>query len=325
MDDQFKKWEDLQKKIIEEIQKIKNDPTKTRQLSKLKKELANLKKESSNWLANEIKKEFKLGASSVDEYINTLTGETPNPNKLNLEGVGDLITEARGNFTNATNFVNRSLNNLVKEAQKERDQLNVIQDVNRSTLETILKGKLADEGVTAIETSNGRKLQLDSYVKMATQSTLKIARNKGVINQCKSRDIDLVKMTVHFPTCSICLPLQGRVYSISGTSDTYPPLSKAFGEWETVHPNCKHSIMPYIPDYVDQDQLEEDIKNSNRSYTILNPKEQEALDRYNQEQKRKSLLRTAKKEYNNMSIVLGKDQMPSFPGFLKSKRSSGNV
>lgn len=327
MEEQIKKWEELQNKIKAEITNLENNKTAdNKKLRQLKRELDKLLKETQSLMATNIKLEVKLGANSVDSAINKLTGETLTPNRLNTPGLQDLINENALNFKSAVNYVNREINTMVREAQKLTDKINVIDTANRAEFEAELKRKMTEAGVVAMKTTDGKNLQLDKYVKMATQTTLKIARNKGVIEQCKVRGIDLVKMSEHFPTCSICTPLQGRVYSISGDSKEYPALSIPFsGGYEVVHPNCKHSFMPYLPEYLPKETVEKDKEKSNRSFEVFNQFEKEQLERYNQQQKKKATVNRIRKEYDNIALAIGKDNMPSFTGFRNSKRSNGPV
>lgn len=274
-----------------------------------------------------VARELRLGALDVDGSITKITGEVFKAPRLNTSSVQNLITENAMNFRSAVNYVNREIRNMVVEAQKETDKINVIDTVNRKQFEEELKKQLVNRGVVAMKTSNNRELILDKYVKMATQTTLKIARNVGVIEQSKKRGIDLVKMTEHFPTCSICMVRQGRVYSISGENKDYPSLyGDCFtGDYETVHPNCKHSYMPYLPEYLSEEQVKADKEYSNRPFEVLNEFEQKQLERYNTEQKRKSRINRIRKEYDNMAVVVGSENMPSFTGFRNSKTRNGPV
>ena len=57
-----------------------------------------------------------------------------------------------------------------------------------------------------------------------------------------------VTIPTHFPTCELCAPYQGRIYSISGKDERFPRLfDTAFaGGYANIHPNCQHVVTPYI-------------------------------------------------------------------------------
>ena len=70
---------------------------------------------------------------------------------------------------------------------------------------------------------------------------------------------DLYKISSHNTTCKLCAPLEGRVYSRSGTDPDFPPLAAAFGKvdkagpdtlansWLNIHPNCLHVLIAWTP------------------------------------------------------------------------------
>src|SRR5699024_528383 len=70
------------------------------------------------------------------------------------------------------------------------------------------------------------------------------AKREASMNTQQQMGEDLVRVDVHFPTCSLCAPWQGRILSISGGSTKYPSTSeaRADGLW---HPNCSHDANPY--------------------------------------------------------------------------------
>lgn len=288
--------------------------------------MTSLMKKTNDFMKTRGLREFRLGANSVDSELNKL-GETITPNKLDTRGVQELIRDNAGNFRGAVDYANREIRNMVRDAQRYSNQISTTTQVNRKEFQDELKRELIGKGITGFKTSNDRNLQLDNYVRMATQTTLKIARNMGIIEQCEARGIDLVKMSVHFPTCSICMPLQGRVFSISGKNKDYPSLYEYCfpGDYLTIHPNCKHSFFPYLPEYLTPEQVEADKEYSNRSFDVLNEQEKKMLDLYNHNQKVRAKANRDRKEYDAISLVLGKDIMPSFSGFRSSKRHNGKL
>lgn len=97
---------------------------------------------------------------------------------------------------------------------------------------------IGDQGLGAFRDTAGRTWRLDSYVEMAARTSGTEATNLGLTTQLQTMNRDLVQMTTHVDTCEDCAAVQGRVYSISGRDSRYPPLSRAVGEYHTVHPNC---------------------------------------------------------------------------------------
>lgn len=113
--------------------------------------------------------------------------------------------------------------------------------------------ELQRQGITAFTDKAGRKWSLHTYADMVTRTTARQAEVLSVLTQ--DPEWDLYKISSHHTTCAKCAPYEGRVYSKSGTSPYYPPLTEAFGKidpagpdslansWLNIHPNCLHSIM----------------------------------------------------------------------------------
>ena len=111
---------------------------------------------------------------------------------------------------------------------------------------------LRREGVTAFVDKAGRRWSLHTYCSMVSRTTSRQAEVLSVLTADPEQD--LYRISSHGTTCALCAPYEGRVYSKSGTSPDYPPLSDAFGKqdpngpntltntWLNIHPGCLHSI-----------------------------------------------------------------------------------
>lgn len=110
-----------------------------------------------------------------------------------------------------------------------------------------LMNRFADEGITGIRYSNGRTMKIDSYAEMVARTQTKNAWNEASWNRLQQYGMDLVVMSVHYPTSPMCEPYQGGVYSISGTSNEHPSLASAI-QGGAFHTMCKHSTSGYRGD-----------------------------------------------------------------------------
>ena len=110
-------------------------------------------------------------------------------------------------------------------------------------------------GVTAFIDKAGRKWNLQDYCNMATRATARQAEVAAILTA--DPEYDLYKIVKIGSTCPVCAPLEGRVYSRSGTNPDYPSLARAFGKIDpaggddlsntylNIHPNCLHSLVKY--------------------------------------------------------------------------------
>ena len=115
-----------------------------------------------------------------------------------------------------------------------------------SKTEEIIRA-VQEQGITAFVDKAGHEWSLSSYGNMAVRTTVRQAQVASILTE---DDHDLYKIIAIGSTCPICAVYEGRVYSKSGTSPFYPPLSDAFGKIDpagandlsnsflNIHPNC---------------------------------------------------------------------------------------
>lgn len=87
-----------------------------------------------------------------------------------------------------------------------------------------------------------RRYNMRWYSDVVARTATRQAQTEGMLQSCQQLGIDLVAWTVHSGACPICIPLQGKVYSLSGADPRFPPLTAA--NRPPVHPNCAHSLSP---------------------------------------------------------------------------------
>lgn len=143
-------------------------------------------------------------------------------------------------------------------------------------------------GINCIEYSNGRRVNIASYVEMA----LRTASHRALLlGEGKKRDewgIHTVVVSAHANTCPLCAPWQGKVLVDDvfshGSADEakelgYPLLSTAM-KAGLLHPNCRHTISTYFPGITQLPEV---------------PDTDKALDTYQAEQKQRDLERKIRK------------------------------
>jgi|GEM_PF-1730772 len=129
-------------------------------------------------------------------------------------------------------------------------------------------------------------------------------------------------MTTHYPTCEICAPLQGRVYSISGKDKRFPPLSQAFKNgYHNVHPNCRHSVHAWIEDLQDPEELQQALDDGGKPFEDLRPEEEKKL--YNEQQSQNRRARDDRRQYERYKERLGEDAPKTFSAFRRMKKAGG--
>jgi len=99
------------------------------------------------------------------------------------------------------------------------------------------RGIIGDEQYIRI---NARNYNLKYYSRMVARTRLRKVQSQSTRNTCDQYENDLVEVSDHGSITEVCIPFQGRVFSLNGTTKGYSLLS----EEPPYHPNCMHSMSP---------------------------------------------------------------------------------
>lgn len=126
--------------------------------------------------------------------------------------------------------------------------------------------EIAKSGVTTMitYTNNAKPVRrsLESAVRMNILTGVNQTASRQTMNNCEALDCDLVEVTAHIGARPEHEEWQGKVYSVSGKSEKYPPFSVCgYGEADGICGiNCRHSFYPYfegMEKHYSQDDLDE--------------------------------------------------------------------
>lgn len=168
--------------------------------------------------------------------------------------------------------------------------------------------EMQNKGITAFVDKAGRRWSLQAYGNMAVRTT---ARQAEVAALLTADDYDLWQIVKIGSTCPVCAPLEGRVYSKSGTNPDYPPLTLAFGKVDpfgpedltntylNIHPNCLHSLVKYTTIGKSDKQIQRDKEFSNPVTNPItrDPRTKKQIAAYREKERaRQKLLRNKKRQ-----------------------------
>lgn len=108
---------------------------------------------------------------------------------------------------------------------------------------------LINSGVTSLVDVSGKNWTLEAYGNLVVRSNTRQVSTQTQLTKFDEYGVDLVEISSHLGAREKCAPYQGNVYSRSGDSDLYPPLSStSMGEIDGLFGiNCGHRMYPYIP------------------------------------------------------------------------------
>lgn len=294
-------------------------------LKQVNEELQKLDKQAREWAGEVIAKHYQKG---IDEAMKSLkksgididTVEPDSFAQIHKAAIEILAQNCFDQLHDANAFVGRMIDDTVRQASIEAAAQKFATGSTVKEMKKLLIQKLIEEGINGIKDKRGRMISLDAYAETVARSTTREATNKAVLNQVSAIGYDLVQMSRHSPTCPICAPLQGRVYSISGRDPRFPPLTKAYsGPYANIHPNCRHVLTPYIPELAHD--LQSDIEFSNRPFDI-DPRSQRQIEAYNNAQKKKAKLRNDRNQWARYRLALPNDTPKTFSAFRRMKMAN---
>lgn len=120
-----------------------------------------------------------------------------------------------------------------------------------SALKNAVKN-LAQKGIHTVEyTDSGKRIlrSIEGAVRSNILTGINQTASRRTLDNCQDLDCDLVEVSAHMGARPSHAAWQGKVYSLSGTSDKYPSFYAACmpGEPDGIGGvNCRHSYYPYF-------------------------------------------------------------------------------
>lgn len=282
-----------------------------------------------------IEEQYKLNVLEVIEDYKTKSGQDVNLRKewtkiddrdvqLIAKDFRNSLNESRSLYYKQISIrINKAWDNenrafIEKSTAKELENIIVGGDTKKVSIMR-LKDKLTNYGMTSYEyvDKNGRpkKINLDTYASIQVNSKVSYLVNKGTVNTLDRLNHDLVQFSHHVTHCPVCGTYAesggvGLIYSMQQGHSTYRWIGEIpnFLAYYTIHPNCKHRLNAYFPEYAKNNEratkLSKEKLKDNRSE--LNKKRYDKLqewNRYNREVKKLDEELKFYKDISNSSLT----------------------
>ena len=308
-------------------------------LERVQKILQNMVDTSWSYVPVMIEKIFYHSDKDAAGYANarTITGMRSVTQIAIME---QLANNLQGELMEMAGTAKRSVENVFTIARLENDPY------RKLALEQILRQEAAGKpwikssqdlvkeletnGITGFTDKAGRKWSMQAYGNMAVRTT---ARQAEVAALLTSDEYDLWQITKVGTTCPVCAPLEGRVYSKSGTNPDYPPLTVAFGKVDpygsndlsntylNIHPNCLHSLVKYttIGKSAERIQKDKDFSSIEKNPLNRDPRTKKQIAAYREKEKNRQQLLRDMKQHKEYRAILGNDIPKDFAKFRELK------
>jgi len=139
-----------------------------------------------------------------------------------------------------------------------------VPDALRLELERTARGEMI-----AIMCKDGklRHYTLKRYGEMVARTATRQAATEGSIARTLSAGQDLVQMSVHSGACPVCLPSQGKTFSITGRTPGFPILQSQHRT--PLHPNCGHSLIGVNRELMEERGMLEPMREMSSSAEVV--------------------------------------------------------
>lgn len=305
-------------------------------LNRTQRILQDMVDESFNYVPVMIEKIFYHSEAAANGYANA-AGLTAT--QLNV--VQQLSDNLLGDIMEASAIAQKSIEAAFKVARQESDLLREAALKAVATEKAAgygvskaaagMAGNLQQEGITAFVDKAGRKWSLQDYCNMATRTTARQAEISAILTADPNHD--LYKITKIGSTCPICAPLEGRVYSRSGTNSGYPPLSAAFGKIDpaggddlsntylNIHPNCLHALVKYTTIGKSEKliQADKDFSDMKKNPVTIDPRSKKQIEAYKEKVRNRQRLLNDYKQHKAYRVTCGKEIPKTFEEFRNLK------
>lgn len=167
---------------------------------------------------------------------------------IHLQSAHELFAALTDSLDNAIAHVGRKANDALRKATLNELLVGQFAGQTRGETGKAIEENLRDRGASGFTDKAGREWGLAHYAQMAARTTAAEAQTTGTLNRLAENGFDLVRVSKHPHPEDVCSRYEGRVFSISGTSDKYPALQEA----PPFHPFCRHVLSAHVEGLSDE-------------------------------------------------------------------------
>jgi hypothetical protein len=159
---------------------------------------------------------------------------------INMPSVHAISDNLTNSLTSAIDMVGRRVNDVFRQATLHQVGQHLIEGTTIVEAAEALRQRLLAEGKTSFVDAAGKRWALDTYASMAIRTVTREAVTIGTVNGLAAAGDDLLKISMHANSCPICLPFEGKEFSITGRTPGYTRATRE--DLPPYHPNCSHHV-----------------------------------------------------------------------------------
>jgi hypothetical protein len=136
-------------------------------------------------------------------------------------------------------------------------------------LQKDLMTKALDGKYITVIDKNGDPIsyKIKSYSELVARTKLQETSTDAVLNTAAATGSDLVQVSSHNTKSEICIPFEGKIFSISGNNKDFPKLYEA----SPFHPNCQHTMTVVFEEGLEADGTYDKYSDFSKGITEQHP------------------------------------------------------
>lgn len=304
-------------------------------LKQIKEQIAQLQQQSNKLAQKLVQENYATG---LQQLVADLSIDKSAPaaynmmSKLNTNQINIIADNLVHALNGASNTVARRCNDVIRQAALQATAQKLATGQTVREMQKNLKKLLYNQNVTAVRYANGTEQSIRNYTQMVARTTTAETQNTAQLVQGNAWGYDLVRMTSHYPTCSVCAMYQGRVYATTkeAANGKYKdkngnPLRFAYlydtvleKGYNTVHPNCRHRFAVLPANAYTLDELAKFSRQSMQPFNG-NSRSDEERKAYSAEQAVKRKRNKSLRKYKDVKKHLPDQAPKSFAGWQRMK------
>lgn len=248
--------------VLEAISKKLNIAAKNFHLTNIKTFIQASDVEIKNWLITAVAESYAEGGNIMYSDLKKLSVTPEHPKavvtkwtadkirqidllSIQKDAVNALISEAYLDFANGMNGLVKGAERMLNETIKRQVRAQIITgQITGSATREIAKeveSVIGSQGFSVLIDRGGNSWTLKQYAEMLSRTHIIKSVNEGVIARGIEFGVDTLQCSTHPGACPICIPFEGRLFSMSGENKKIPSV----GEFPNpIHPFCRHRLLP---------------------------------------------------------------------------------
>lgn len=229
----------------------------------------------------------------------------------------DTTADMSAAYATASALLIKNIDKVLNKVQQEIADGIMYGNTRRKTVKRVYDTFL-ENGITCFKTVDGKELPLDFYAETLVRTKTSTARIKAHSETYKEAGVNLMEVVGASDPCPVCGSYRDKVFSTDGQDKRFPhvDVQNVF----PLHPNCRCSVLPYVIDYEQDEDIQKKIDDSKDFDPTKDTRTQKQKKAYKDMQDARRKARQEMKDYDKIKGVLGDDAPKTLGAYRRMKR-----